>query len=415
VTAAAAVPAAPRRPLGDRVADTLRSWAVPLLSVFTAFVIGAFVIILSDPALVALWRSNPVAALGQSIQSVLNAYGALITGALGNPRQMVSALTSGNQQQIVLAFSPISETIVQTTPLIFTGLAVALGFRAGLFNIGAEGQLIVGALASTLVGFSFSGLPLFIHLPLAVAAGFAGGGLYGFIAGFLKARTGANEVVVTIMLNYISYSLIYVVLRTSLFQRPGRQDPISKFVSVAAQFPQFFSAPELRANWSFILALIAAGLVSVLLFRTTKGFEFRAVGLNPTAARYAGMSIGSTIMLTMFLSGGLAGLAGTTYVLGPAGTLTPGFSPGWGFDAIALALLGRSRPLGVVLAAFLFGALRAGATPMQAQTGIPIDLVVVIQALVIMFVAAPALIRGIYRIKVEGATGTESFTRGWGA
>jgi general nucleoside transport system permease protein len=415
----ASAPAAPlSQPgptIGQRVRDAGNALLVPLLAVFTALVVGALIIVFTDPRLLQLWFSEPLKALQESISTVASAYGALLTGSLGDPREIVAALQSGDSRAIAQAFVPISETIVQATPLIFAGLAVAVGFRSGLFNIGAEGQLYVGALVAVFVGFTLTDVPWFIHLPLAVLAGFIGGGLYGLIAGFLKARTGANEVIVTIMLNYIAYRLVDLALQSSIYQRPGRDDPISKTVATSAQFPQFFDNPSLRANWAFVLALVAAAAVSWLLFRSVKGFEFRAVGLNPIAARYAGMNIGLTIMLTMFISGGLAGLAGTQYVLGASGTLTPAFSPGWGFDAIAIALLGKSRPLGVVLAALLFGALRAGATPMQAATGIPIDIVFVIQALVIMFVAAPALIRAIYHIRTEPVSGFETFTKGWGA
>jgi len=290
---------------------------------------------------------------------------------------------------------------------------VALGFKSGLFNIGAEGQLYVGAIAATFVGFSVQGVPLIIHLPLAIAAGFLGGALWGFIPGILKARTGAHEVIVTIMLNYVSYQLITWILRQAWYQRPGRSDPVSPVVEASATIPALIDG--LRVNWAFVLALIAVALVSWLLFRSTLGFEFRAVGFNPSAARYAGMNISRTLVLTLSISGGLAGLAGATEILGVNKALTPGFSPGYGFDGIAIALLGGSTPLGVVLAALLFGVLRAGATPMQAATGIPIDLVVVIQALVIMFVAAPALIREIYRIRVKATTGTEILAQGWRA
>ncbi|MGH2428389.1 MAG: ABC transporter permease [Candidatus Limnocylindria bacterium] len=366
---------------------------VPVLAVLTALIIGAIVVIVFDPEVVALWASDPLAAAGASWELISRVYGALIAGSLGGP-------------------GPISETLLQATPLIFTGLAVALGFRAGLFNIGAEGQLYVGAAFAIYAGFAITGLPNFIHLPLAIAAGALGGALWGFIPGILKARTGAHEVIVTIMLNYVAYRGIDYLLNQPWFQREGRTDPISEIVALTAVLPPII--PGLRVHWGLILALAAAVFVSWLLFRSTKGFEFRAVGLNPSAARYAGMSIASTIVASMVISGALAGLAGASVMLGSTRTLTPGFSPGWGFDAIALALLGGSRPLGVVLAALLFGALRAGATPMQAATGIPIDLVVVIQALVIMFIAAPALVRGIYRIRTARTTGTEIFSKGWG-
>ena len=314
---------------------------------------------------------------------------------------------------MITAVTPLSETLLAATPLIFTGLAVALGFQCGLFNIGAEGQLFVGAAAATFVGFSLVGVPWFVHLPLVIVAGFAGGGLWGFIPGFLKARTGAHEVIVTIMLNYIAYLLIDFILKIPGFQREGRSDPISRVTEASAWYPPLIDG--LRANWGFVLALLAALAVSWLLFRSTKGFEFRAVGLNPSAARYAGMSIGGSTILAMVISGGLAGLAGTSQVLGVTRSLTAGLSPGFGFDGIAIALMAGSRPKGVVLASLLFGAMRAGATPMQSTTGIPIDLVVIVQALVIMFVAAPALVRGIFRIKILETTGTETFSKGWGS
>jgi simple sugar transport system permease protein len=386
---------------------------VPFLAVLTALVIGAFIIILSDPEIMALWTTAPLQALEASIRAVAEGYGALITGAIGSPQAYAEAFASGDIEEIKAAFRPISETLLAATPLIFTGLAVALGFRAGLFNIGAEGQLYVGAIVATFVGFSLHGLPLVVHLPLTIAAGFLGGALWGFIPGLLKARTGAHEVIVTIMMNYIAYSLVTWVLRQPFYQRPGRSDPVSPIVDPSAVIPQLIDG--LRVNWGFVLALLAAAFVSWLLFRSTLGYEFRAVGLNPAGARYAGMNISRTLILTMSICGGLAGLAGTTEIIGVNKALTPGFSPGYGFDGIAIALLGGSSPLGVVLAALLFGGLRAGATPMQAATGIPIDLVVVIQALVIMFVAAPALIREIYRIKARRTTGTEIVAQGWRA
>lgn len=394
-----------------RVGELFRQLLVPVLAFVTALLIGALVIVLSDRALLQLWTSDPLAALGESLGAVGDGYGALFAGALGSPGNYLDAFSSGDLDEVIGAFRPISESLLAATPLIFTGLAVALGFRSGLFNIGAEGQLYVGAIAATFVGFSLHGLPLFVHLPLAVGAGFLGGALWGFIPGLLKARTGAHEVIVTIMLNYVSYQLVTWVLRQSWYQRPGRPDPVSPIVDVSATIPQLIDG--LRVNWAFVLALLAAAIVSWILYRSTLGFEFRAVGFSPSAARYAGMSISRALILTMALSGGLAGLAGATEILGVSRALTPGFSPGYGFDGIAIALLGGSSPVGVVLAALLFGVLRAGATPMQAATGIPIDLVVVIQALVIMFVAAPRLIREVYRIRVRATTGTEIVAQGW--
>jgi general nucleoside transport system permease protein len=396
----------------ERLGRTLRPVLVPLLAFFSALVVGALVIIFSDDRIFAMWTTDPIGALGASWSAVMSAYGALFRGSIGDPGQVASAIVALDGDALRLSFRPLSETVLSSTPLILTGLAVALAFRAGLFNIGAEGQLQIGALTSVLVGFSLTGVPWFIHLPLALLAGAIGGALWGFVPGILKARTGAHEVITTIMLNFVAFRLVEFALRTPLYQREGRTDPISKVVEPSAVLPVIIEG--LRANWGIVLSLGAAVFVSWLLFRSTKGFEFRAVGLNPHAARYAGMSISWTVVLTMMIAGALAGLAGATVVLGATRTLTPGMAAGTGFDGIAIALVGRGKPAGVVAAGLLFGALRAGSTPMQSATGIPIHLVVVIQALVIMFVAAPALVRAIYRIRAERVVGAEAFSKGWG-
>jgi simple sugar transport system permease protein len=389
-----------------------RGLLVPVLAVFSALVLGAIVIVLSDLTFIERLGSDPGSAIGEAISGIASAYGALIGGAIGDPGAYLNAFQSGDPAAFRTAFTPLSETLLSATPLIFTGLAVAVGFQCGLFNIGAEGQLFMGAALATLVGFAVTGLPWFLHLPLVIVSGFIGGALWGFIPGFLKARTGAHEVIVTIMLNYTAFQLINFILRFPGYQREGRSDPISRITLESSWYPPFVEG--LRANWGFVLALAAAAAVSWFLYRSTKGFEFRAVGLNASGARYAGMSIAASTILAMMLSGGLAGLAGMSQVLGVTHFMSSGLSPGFGFDGIAIALMARSRPRGVVLASLLFGALRAGSTPMQSTTGVPIDLVVIIQALVIMFVAAPALVRGIYRIKLPQATGTEVFSKGWG-
>ena len=238
------------------------------------------------------------------------------------------------------------------------------------------------------------------------------GALWGGIAGVLKARTGAHEVITTIMLNFIALRLVDLALSTEVFRREGRNDPISKNVAASARLPRFDG--DLRVHTGLIVALLVAWAVWWVLFRSTVGFRVRAVGASPSAARYAGMAVGGTWVLAMLVAGGLAGLAGATTVLGVRFRLTGGFS-NLGFDAIALALLGRSHPAGVVGAALLFGVLRAGATGMQAQTSTPVDIIVVIQALVIVFVAAPSLVRSIYRIRKPGAAGPVAFSSTWGS
>ncbi|MBA2264463.1 MAG: ABC transporter permease, partial [Chloroflexi bacterium] len=315
-----------------RLGRTLRGLLLPVLAVFSAFVIGGLIIVLTDGELLGLWLTDPLAALNGSWSAVIDAYGALLRGSIGDPGRIVGALVSFNLDELKAAAGPLSETIVSATPLILTGLSVALAFRAGLFNIGAEGQLYLGCLFAIIAGFTFTGLPWFIHLPIAVFAGFLGGALWGFIPGILKARTGAHEVIVTIMLNFVAYRLIDWALKTPFVQREGRPDPISKVVE-----PSAFLVPlidGLRAHWGVVIAIAAAFVISWLLFRSTWGFEFRAVGLNPRAARYAGMSISWSIVLSMVIAGGLAGLAGASLMLGGSHTLTPGFSPGYGFDGI---------------------------------------------------------------------------------
>jgi simple sugar transport system permease protein len=385
---------------------------LPLFAIFTALVIGGLVIIFTNQEALDEWKSffrNPGDALSVSWRVVTDAYYALFSGALGSPSQMTRAFASGELDQIRSALFPLSETIVTATPLIFVGLSVALGFRAGLFNIGAEGQMNAGAIVAAAVGISFGSLPGPIHLVFMVLAGFAGGALWGAIPGFLKAKTGAHEVITTIMLNFVAVSLVLYLLSVAPYKQQA--EPVSKPVKVA--FPHLFG-PNLRVHIGILVALGVAAFVGWLLNRTTVGFEFRAVGANPSAARAAGMSPTRTIIVVMTMAGGLAGLAGANQLAGVTPSLIPGFASGLGFEAIALALLGRGTPLGVVLSAFLFGMLRAGGRTMQSLTQTPIDIIVVIQALVIAFVAAPALVRAIYRIRARRVAGPQTFAKGWG-
>jgi simple sugar transport system permease protein len=299
-------------------------------------------------------------------------------------------------------------------PYIFAGLAVALGFRSGLFNIGAEGQIGVGWIVAVIVGFSFTGLPAVIHLPLSILAGAVAGGLWAAIAGLLKAKTGAHEVITTIMLNYISFRLSEWLLCGPLEFTQGTcrtQD-----TAVSAYLPRFLDHP-VTLHWGFVLALAVAAATGWFLFKTTRGFELRTVGSNPDAARYSGMGVASNYVLAMFLSGSLAGLAGVSQGLGITHNVALGFNAGYGFDSIALALLGKSNPVGVVGASLLFGILRAGAARMQSIAGIPTEIVQVVQSLVIIFIAAPAIIQAIYRLRRARKEEIEPsvFSRGWGA
>jgi len=396
----------------------LRPMLVPALAVFTGLVIGAIVIAITDATVVAAYRnflSAPGTALSATWHSIATAYGALFQGSIGSPSEVYQGIrayvASGDSAPLVKALWPITESLVTATPYILAGLGVALGFRCGLFNIGVEGQFFIGALCSAWVGYTFTDLPWFIHLPLAVLAGAVGGAFWGAIPGYLKAVTGAHEVVNTIMMNWIAFRLSDWLLNGPMKATGYR--PITPQIESTAALPRIFP-PPLRFHVGFFLALAVAALVYWLLFKTTVGFEIRAVGANPDAARYAGVNITWNFVLAMVLSGALAGLAGATQVLGTDHWVGQGFSAGYGFDAIALALLGKSHPLGVVIAGVLFGTLRSGATRMQSMAGIPIDIISIIQALVIIFVAAPAIIRWVYRIRMPRAEEIV-LTRGWGS
>jgi len=409
-----------RRTIIDRM-FMRRGWlaavGLPFLAVFTALVIGAIIIAASSPQVLAAWRSffqAPGTALSLTWETIRISYVSLFEGSFGSPRQILEAIDiyseTGENRALLEAFRPISESLVISTPYIFAGLAVALGFRGGLFNIGAEGQLFVGGLASAYVGYAVKGLPWLIHLPLALLAGILAGALWGAIPGFLKARTGAHEVINTIMMNYIAFRLTDHLLQGPMARPDGL--PITPEILPSAYLPALFDRP-MRVHWGFFLALAVAVLVYWFLWKTTRGMEIRMVGANPNAARYAGLGIAATIVITMAISGGLAGLAGTNQVLGLDHRMVRAFSTGYGFDSIALALLGNSHPLGVVLASLLFGFMRGGAARMQSVAGIPVEIIRIIQALVIIFVAAPEIIRAIYRLKVVRREETV-VTRGWG-
>ena len=397
----------------------LRALVIPVLSVATALFIGGLVIMFTDQAVYeALAQGHIGEAFALGLGNLARAYGALYEGALGNPFKILDAigrsLSGEGIEPILSAVRGPSDSLVQSVPYIFAGLAVALGFRAGLFNIGAEGQIGVGWMVSVIVGFGLTGLPAVIHLPLAILAGAVAGGLWAGIAGVLKARTGAHEVITTIMLNYVVFRLSEWLLCGPLEFTQGTcrtQD-----IAQGAYLPRFLGHP-VTLHWGFVLALVAVAATSWFLFKTTWGFELRTVGANPNAARYGGMKVGKTFVLAMFLSGCLAGLAGVAQGLGLTHNIALGFQAGYGFDAIALALLGKSNPVGVLGASLLFGVLRAGSGRMQSVAGVPTEIVQIVQALVIIFIAAPEIIRALYRLRKPKEEDVEMtvFSRGWGA
>lgn len=376
------------------VGSSLRSaLLLPTLAVVTALLIGGLIIAVTDIDILRLWGEDPVEALSQTIDSVLGAYRSIVVGSVGSPRA-------------------ISETLFAATPLILAGLAVAVGFQAGLFNIGAEGQMLIGGMSALFFGITFDA-PGPVIIPVMLIGAIIGGGVWAGFAGFLRANTGAHEVITTIMLNFIAIFLVEWLLKTSTFQATGRNDPISKPLKPQAHFGRIFG-DDYRVTIGLFIALGAAGFVGWLMYRTTIGFQFRTVGANPDAAKYGGMRVSMLTVAVMATAGGLAGLAGANQIMSlPPYQAQIGFSGGLGFDAIALALLGRSRPMGVVWAGLLFGALTAGGREMQAVERIPIDLVEVVQGLIIVFLAAPALIRAIWRVKAEGEEHAEQITTGW--
>ncbi|MBK8461168.1 MAG: ABC transporter permease [Micropruina sp.] len=366
----------PRPTFAGYLATRWRDWSVTASAVVLALVVGAVVMIVADAEVAANFAylfTAPGLALGSAWAKVSTAYSALLLGAVGSPLAL-------------------AQTTAAAAPLICAGLAVGLAFRAGLFNIGAQGQAIWGSILAAYVGFAVQ-LPPVIHLIVAVAAGVLGGAVWGGIVGWLKAKTGAHEVIVTIMMNYVANGLLAWLLSTALFMRPGRQDPISPEVHPTAAFPVILG----QLHVGFFVALAAAGAVWWLLDRSTIGFAIRAVGANPNAASTSGMSAARTTIITMTIAGALAGLAGAQSALGASATGTPvpltvGLVGTVGFDAITVALLGRSKPLGIVMAGLLFGGLSAGGLAMQSIAQTPLTLTMLLQALIVLFVAAPQLV-----------------------
>ena len=375
---------------------------LPGLSFFMAFTITGLIIAVSDAKVLAKF-SSPLDFITSAFASVGNAYLALFQGSVFD----VTLIKGGS---FIRGFYPLSETIVTATPLILTGLSVALAFKSGLFNIGAQGQFIFGAIGASYVGFNFE-LPIGIHILAAALTGAIFAAIWGGIVGILKARTGAHEVILTIMMNYIAAYFILWILKTQSFLRPGRLDPIAPEVNENARLP-LLAGSGFRLNFGIFIALAAALFVWWLLTKTTIGFKFRAVGANAQAAKTAGISVPFVITSTMMICGARAGLGGAVQVLGSEYALNTDIAGSFGFDAITVALLGRAQPLGTVFAALLFGALQAGGRTMQSNTGVPLDIVQVTQALIVLFIAAPAFVRYVFKIKKMKSSAALT-SKGW--
>jgi simple sugar transport system permease protein len=371
------------------------SVVISILAVVIALVIGAILIAFTDPEVQKVsgyFFARPGDTFAAIWNSVSSAYVSLFQGSIYNFRR----------PSFAAGIRPLTETLAFATPLIAGGLGVGLAFRVGMFNIGGRGQILIAAGCAGWVGWSFN-LPPVIHLIVAILAGVIGGALWGGIAGLLKARTGAHEVIVTIMLNYVAFYLLSYFLRTpGLFQAPGSNNPKSPPVHPNAILPPMFG-DQYNLTWAFVIVIAATVFVWWLLNRSGLGFRFRAVGENPNAARVAGINVKNVYFVAMLFSGGLVGFAGVNQALGtfPQG-ITADLDASIGFDAITVALLGRSRPWPTFVAGLLFGALKAGSFTMQAANNIPIDIVLVVQSLIVLFIAAPPLVRAIFRLPTPG-------------
>jgi simple sugar transport system permease protein len=366
-----------------------------------ALLVGALFIIFTDIEVLGGLLSDPIGALSLGVGRAATAYSALFRGAFGDPENIGNALASNGDIKLwARALRPLVESIVASVPLIFVGLGVSVAFRTGIFNIGGAGQYTMGAVGGTIAAIVFGAgvTPAPVAILLVMIFGIIGGAAWAFLPGYLKARVGASEVITTIMLNFIAGQFVFFLVSNFEFiQKPPRIQPVSKELSQFVDLPGILPIAALRMDISIIIALLTAVAVSWFLFRSTRGFELRAAGLNLAAAKYAGIGAGTSIITAMLISGAISGLGGALVAVGTIKQLSPGIAGSVGFTAIAIALVGGTRPSGVVATALVFGLLQHGGSLMQVQTGIPIEMLLFIQALVIAFIAAPELTLGILK------------------
>ena len=385
--------------------NTLRRFGskvrVPALSISVALLIGALFLVFTDVEVLGMLPSDPLRALALGFGRAASSYSALFRGAFGDPANFGKALASNGDVQIwARALRPIVESVVASVPLIFVGLGVSVAFRTGIFNIGGAGQFTMGAVGGAVAALVFGAgvVPAPIAILLVMIFGLLGGALWAFLPGLLKARVGASEVITTIMLNFIASQLVFfLVSNVEFIQKPPRIQPVSKELSQFVDLPGILPIASLRLDIGIIIALLTAVAVSWFLFRSTRGFELRAAGLNIAAAKYAGMGASTSIITAMLISGAISGLGGALVAVGTVKQLSPGIAGSVGFTAIAIALVGGTRPSGVVATALVFGLLQHGGSLMQVETSIPIEMLLFIQALVIAFIAAPDLTLGILK------------------
>ena len=413
----------PDRSVLLRVANRIRSAStlkVTALAFVVGLAFGALLIILTTPALLRSWGglfSHPGGTIALNAKSIWGDYELLFCGGVFDPRAVWAAIQHSNSANWTTALSPLSSTLTFATPLILAGLGLAVGFRTNLFDIGGQGQLIGGALGAVYVGFTVHA-PAPLLVLLEVLAGIAGGLLVAAIPALLKAFSGAHEVITTMMMNYVMLNLLVYLVSVSPFQRPGQQQGESKSIVPAGQLPKLFGSisSSLQVNAGFLIALLAVVAVAWFLNRSTLGFELQMVGANPDAARTAGVSSRRVIIIALCIAGALVGLAGMAQVSGvDPPYVSPAYGGTIGFDAIVVALLGRNRPLGVLFAALLFGALDAGGHFMQVNspTNIDYSLALVIQAVIVFCVATPALMVALFRLRASATAQAGLASGGW--
>jgi general nucleoside transport system permease protein len=406
-------PAWRRSVLKGTVAALGRLWSrhpavIFILSLVSGLFVSSIVIVISTPQLRSAWGTlltDPANTLSTTFDFLGSAYGALLRGAIADPASFGAAFAHPSAETWSHAFLPIGNTIVAAVPLVITGLGLSIAYRSGAFNVGGQSQVIMGGVAASWVGFSFAGMPWLPHVLLAFAAAAVGGALAGLIPGVLKAATGASEVIVTIMLNYIAANFLTYLLSGTFFRVSGQGDnPVGRVTLPSATLGPLFG-PYLPVNTGLVVAVIVVIFVAVLLNRSRLGFEFQIAGASKAAARVAGIRQARVYIGAFALSGAIVGLAGGVQILGVTQQLQTGFGADIGYLAILVAFVGANRPLGIVLAALLYGALQSGGLTMQFSSGISYQLTSVIQALIVLFVTAPALIAGVFRLRRrEGTT-----------
>jgi general nucleoside transport system permease protein len=373
-----------------------------VLALVCGLFVSSIVIVVSTPQVRSAWGdlfTDPGTTFAVTFDFLGSAYGALLKGAIANPAAFSRAFQYPSLATWSQAFTPLGNTIVSAVPLIITGLGLSIAYRSGAFNMGGQSQLILGAAAASWVGFSFTGMPWLPHILLAFAAAAVGGAIAGLIPGVLKAVTGASEVIVTIMLNYVAANLLTYLLSSTFFRQPGSGDnPVGRVTVPSATLGRIFG-PDLPVNTGFIVAILVVIFVAVLLNRSRLGFEFQIAGASRAAARVAGIRQAWVYIGAFALSGAIVGIAGGVQVLGVTQQLQTGFGADIGYLAILVAFVGANRPLGVTLAALLYGALETGGLTMQFDSGISYELTSVIQSLIVLFVTAPALVAGIFWLR----------------